>query len=118
MKRIITVIPVCPLLSGCSVHKQEICYYMNTVMDLQFRGGDYQRYFEKDGVKYHHILDPKTGYPADALSTALFVMGLDEGAKFRQKSNNFEAVFITTDGQILATEGAKLPGCKYEVILK
>lgn len=85
--------------------------------------GGYQRYFEQDGVHYHHILDPKTGCPvesgllsvsvvseddtlADALSTALFVMGFDEGqALWRSGTLPFEAVWMLQDGSVYLTPG-------------
>lgn len=85
--------------------------------------GAYQRYFEENGVHYHHILDPHTGCPAesgvksvsvvaqddtlaDALSTALFVMGLDASAEFQKSSGlAFEAVFVTDDNTVWITPG-------------
>ena len=90
--------------------------------------GDYERYFEQDGKRYHHIFDPQTGYPADtglrsvtvidqnstradAMTTALFVMGLDDGLAFC-KENNIAAVFITADKQIY-TSDAVASACTY-----
>ena len=85
--------------------------------------GSYQRYFERDGVIYHHLIDPKTGYPvcngmnsvtivadvgtlADALSTAMFVMGKEKALAFwRQQYYNFEMIIIEKDGSITITEG-------------
>ena len=94
-----------------------------TDMSLGTSGG-YQRYFEEDGVVYWHILDPDTAAPArsglasvtvvapsallcDGLSTALFVMGLEEGAQFWRDHPEleFDALFITEEGQILYTAG-------------
>jgi thiamine biosynthesis lipoprotein len=84
--------------------------------------GDYERYFIEDGVKYHHILNPHTGYPAenniksvsiitnnsfdgDALSTSVLLMGLEKGLEFIEKTKNTEAIFITKDNEIILSKG-------------
>lgn len=92
--------------------------------------GDYERFFRQDGVIYHHILDPETGYPADsglssvvvyaqngaaadALSTALFVLGIEDGLQFYESGQiSFEALFITADERVVATPGI---GDKFEL---
>jgi len=87
--------------------------------------GNYERYFTgEDGKIYGHIINPETGYPAesgllsvtviaqegklcDALSTSLFVMGLDRAVNYWREHQNFEMILITEDGEIHLTEGIK-----------
>ena len=86
--------------------------------------GDDQRYFEVDGVRYHHILNPHTGYPAqsdlmsvtlvtdssllaDALDTAVYILGLEKGREMLENYGGVEAVFITRDKKIYVTDGLK-----------
>lgn len=84
--------------------------------------GSYERYFEQDGVRYHHIIDPATGYPvrsavvsvsvlsdsaadADALSTACFVLGYDSALTLLSEFPQTEAIFIFDDNTIRTTAG-------------
>jgi FAD:protein FMN transferase len=86
--------------------------------------GDYERGFVKDGVRYHHILDPKTGYPtrgcrsvtviardaltADVWDTALFVMGTERGLKMAEKLPDIEAVFVDAKNRVRVSSGLSL----------
>ena len=101
------------------------CFAVVELEDMAMgTSGGYQRYFEQDGEIYWHILDPDTAAPArsglasvtvaspsaflcDGLSTALFVMGLEDGAQFWRDHPelDFEVVFVTEDGEIYRTAG-------------
>lgn len=83
--------------------------------------GDYQRYFTENGVNYHHLLDPNTGYPArklvsvtvvadtvleaDALSTAIFIMGPEKGLPLLNSLPGVEGLLITPEFDILLSSG-------------
>lgn len=86
--------------------------------------GIYERYIEKDGRIYHHIIDTETGYgvenslasvtvmgkssaDCDALSTALLILGEEEGLLLINETEGYEAVFVKRDGSILLSEGLK-----------
>ena len=85
--------------------------------------GGYQRYFEQDGTTYHHIIDPRTGMPADSgltsvtivsddgtladgLSTSLFIMGKEAALDYwRAHRDNFDVILVASDGSITISEG-------------
>ncbi len=86
--------------------------------------GTYERFLEVDGKVYHHILDPKTGYPyesdllsatiisdtslaGDGLSTSTFALGREKGLEFINSLENIEAIFITKDNEVYLTNGLK-----------
>ena len=83
--------------------------------------GDYERFFIKDGQRYHHLLDPDTGQPArgcvsvtivaktatmaDALSTGVFILGPEKGLALVERLQDVEAVIVTADNQVLISSG-------------
>lgn len=83
--------------------------------------GDYERFFEHGGKRLHHVLDPRTGAPAegvrsatvvaadgmtaDALSTALFVLGEKRGLRLINKLRHTEAVLVTADNRVVVSRG-------------
>jgi len=84
--------------------------------------GDYERFFIKDGTRYHHILDPRTGYPAqglrsvtivanrgvtaDAVATAVFVLGPKRGLELIETMKGVEGLVIDSDAEIRMSSGA------------
>jgi len=86
--------------------------------------GNYERCFSKNGKLYHHIIDPKTGYPSeseiisvtiisdysidgDGLSTGVYIMGLEKSIKLIQSLEGIDAIFITNNKEIYTTSGIK-----------
>jgi thiamine biosynthesis lipoprotein len=90
--------------------------------------GDYERYFDEDGKRYHHIIDPRTGHSAskvrsatilaktatrtDGLSKTAFVLGPDEAMKLYNRLGDVDAILVTLEGRVLYSKGIEpaLPG--------
>jgi thiamine biosynthesis lipoprotein len=87
--------------------------------------GDYERFFDENGVRYHHIIDPKTGHSAskvrsatilgptamqtDGLSKTAFVLGAEKALEIIERLPDFDAVFVRPDGKVLYTKGLQPP---------
>ncbi|MEJ0087377.1 MAG: FAD:protein FMN transferase [Pseudomonadota bacterium] len=87
--------------------------------------GDYERYFDEDGKRFHHIIDPKTGDSArkcrsvtiisgnatrtDALTKSVFIMGPEEGIKFIDTLSDVDAVAVSPDGRVFYSKGLAAP---------
>jgi len=85
--------------------------------------GDYERYFEFEGRRYHHLFDPHTGYPArgcqsvtvwaedathaDALATAAFVLGPEQGLQFLEEWPGAEGLLVNAQGEVRFTSGLR-----------
>jgi len=88
--------------------------------------GDYERYFDEDGKRFHHIIDPKTGDSArkcrsvtvisgtatrtDALTKSVFIMGPEEGIAFINTLSDVDAVAVAPDGKVFYSKGLAPPG--------
>jgi len=86
--------------------------------------GGYQRHFEKDGITYHHIINPNDGFPAnsglksvtvvsesgafaDGLSTSFYIMGIEKSTEYWRENDGFDIIMLTDNDELYITEGLK-----------
>ena len=90
--------------------------------------GDYERYFDEDGVRYHHIIDPRTGHSAskvrsatilaptatqtDGMSKTAFVLGAEKALEIINRMPEYDAVFVLPDGRVLYSNGLRPPASR------
>lgn len=106
-------------------HKEQVIARLPLVDTAISTSGDYERYFDEDGVRYHHIIDPRTGHSAsavrsatvlaptatrtDGLSKTAFVLGAEEAIRIYEKLGDVDAVIVRPDGKVLYTKGLEPP---------
>lgn len=103
------------------IDKEKVIAKIPLVNEALSTSGDYERYFDEDGVRYHHILDPRTGDSArmvrsvtilgpqatqtDALSTSVFVMGAHRGLELLESLDGIEGIIVDSDANLLFSSG-------------
>lgn len=103
------------------MNKEKVIAKIPLANEALSTSGDYERYFDEDGVRYHHIIDPLTGDSArsvrsvtilgpkaidtDALSTSVFVMGADKGIQLLESLSGIEGIIVDRSGNLLFSSG-------------
>ena len=106
-------------------HKDQVILRLPLVDTAISTSGDYERYFDENGVRYHHIIDPRTGHSAsmvrsatvlaatatrtDGLSKTAFVLGAEAAVQIYEKLGDVEAVMVKPDGKVVYTKGLEPP---------
>jgi thiamine biosynthesis lipoprotein len=106
--------------------KEQVITRLPLIDEAISTAGDYERFFEEDGKRYHHVINPHTGEPTegiltvtvigpsgtytDGLDTAIFVLGVKEGLELIKKYPEYETIIVDSNGKIYYSEGLEPPG--------
>jgi thiamine biosynthesis lipoprotein len=105
--------------------KNKVVTRLPLINSAMSTSGDYERYFDEGGVRYHHIIDPRTGHPAskvrsatilgptatetDGMSKTAFVLGPEKALEIINRMPQYDAIFVTPEGKILYSNGLAPP---------
>jgi thiamine biosynthesis lipoprotein len=105
--------------------KNKVVTRIPIVNSAMSTSGDYERYFDEGGVRYHHIIDPRTGHSAskvrsatilgptatetDGMSKTAFVLGPEKALEIINRLPQYDAIFVTPDGKVLYSNGLAPP---------